>query len=233
MMNISNFEYIFIIILGFVVPFVLTITISIKNKLIKLEYYLYCYFLFILFFLIFAKLLYCIANFQLNEKIQLLISPIISSKLSFVLSGYSFIGGYIGGLFGVIIFLKLIKHYQNEIILLFTLNLLLMYSILKIGCFLKGCCYSTYLPIPIQLIESFISFLSFTFILYLNKKKYTTSFLICLGLLLFALIRFITAFFRYFSTNFGFILNQVICIFLILLSMYLLYKKSKQTNFLH
>jgi len=104
-----------------------------------------------------------------------------------------------------------------------------MYSILKIGCFIKGCCYSAYLPIPIQLIESLLSFLSFIFLIYLKRKGYTSSFLISLSMFLFALIRLVAAFFRDFSTYLGFILNQIICIILIILSIYF-FKNNKKNH---
>ena len=223
-----NIIYIINIFLGFIIPFFVSYIFNQKRKLIKTEYLIYCYFIFILCFIVFSKLLYSITNFQLHKIISFLFENDITEKIQFILSGYSFIGGYIGSLLGLAIFLRQINNNKEPILFLFSLNLLLMNSVLKIGCYIKGCCYSTYLPIPIQLVECFFTFLSFILVIYLEKKNYTALFLIGFSILSFSIIRFTVAFFRYFSTNLGFILNQIICILLFIIGI-LLIRRSQNT----
>lgn len=97
----------------------------------------------------------------------------------------------------------------KELCDIFVPNLLLVYSISKIGCFYAGCCGGKYIEeyiFQIQLIE-FLIYLS----IYILRRKgfYNKIYLFCL---LFGFFRFFLEFFR---ENTGYIylsISQVFCV---------------------
>lgn len=223
----TNVIYFITIFLGFIIPFIISIINNKKYNYIKTEFFLYCYFIFLLFFMVFAKGIFVITNNQTKEFIQSIFTQNILTNFAYIASGYSFIGGYIGGLIGITIFLHIIRCNKQELIYLFSLNLLLMYSILKIGCFIQGCCYSTSFSFPIQLIESIFTFCIIMLTNHLKRKHQSILYLIGINIFLFSLLRFATAFFRYYSTYLGYLFNQIICIILLIVSLYL--TRTKRT----
>lgn len=223
----TNIIYIIIIVLGLFIPFIISLINNKKYNYIKTEYFLYCYFIFLLFFMVFAKGLFIITNNQTKEFIQSFFAQNMQKKFAYIISGYSFIGGYIGGLIGITVFLQIINCYKHELIYLFSLNLLYMYTILKIGCFIQGCCYSTLLPFPIQLLESLFTFFIIILSINLKRKNKQIIYLIGINVFLFSMLRFVTAFFRYYSTCLGYLFNQIICIILLIVSLYLIEKKHR------
>lgn len=84
--------------------------------------------------------------------------------LPMLTAGYTFFGGIIGAILGVLIYAGVSKTDAIELANLFLPNLLLVYAIAKIGCYCNGCCKGIILGgyrLPIQLIEVGIYLLLF------------------------------------------------------------------------
>lgn len=193
-----------------------------KNK-IELQYNV----LFLSMVLLFAIVGGIILN-ALFEKDKELIS------LKFGLSSF---GGAIGVIVAAIVFEKI---YTKDKIFIKSavLSLPLIYSISKLGCFFAGCCYGlpcenrffsvTYtnglnIPlIPIQLIETIVFGIIFIACLSLKNKKN----IVCITILICAFFKFILDFFRYNHLEEIISKNQIISIFFILISVFLILKKE-------
>ena len=193
-----------------------------KNK-IELQYN----FLFLSMILLFAIVGGNFLN-ALFEKDKELIS------LEFGLSSY---GGAIGVIVAAIVFEKI---YAKDKIFIKSavLSLPLIYSISKLACFFAGCCYGlpcenrffsvTYtnglnIPlIPIQLIETIVFGIIFIVCLSLKNKKN----IVCITILICAFFKFILDFFRYNHLEETISKNQIISIFFILISVFLILKKE-------
>jgi len=206
--------YFIVIALGFVLPFISCVIHNKRNKILSLEKLFYSYIFFIIGFIFFSKIFYIFLEFDF-DKLNIISNFNFIEFLKFILSGYSFIGGYLGGIFSVYLFSKLINERENTLISIYTHSLLLMYGVLKIGCFIIGCCEGKY-EIPIQLIESIVSLTTYCLI-NINLKKYETKKkLLGISLFSFGMIRFLLSFFRIYSSNFCFIIVQLICLIFII-----------------
>lgn len=210
MIKFENLIYIIIVLFGFIIPFIYALYKNKVEHIIKKEHFLYVYIIYIFAFLFFAKISYVVFN-NPNSIYYILFTDSIKYKLAFVLSGYSFWGGYIGTMIIIQYFLLLIKE---KGIYIFSMSSLLMYSILKIGCLIKGCC-SGHGKIPIPLLEIIIIFVLFLLIVFLEKRKYKKDNLTILNILLFSIERFIVGFFRSFSTTNSFYFNEMSSIIII------------------
>ncbi len=228
-MNIENILYIIIIIAGFSIPFVVSYFLNNKYKVINQEYYIYSYILFIVGFVIFAKLFYIFLNFDFNSVYNFINNNDIFNKLVFILTGYTFIGGYIGGILAIMFFMKIIHNRNDDIIIMYLMNLILMYAILKIGCLIKGCCYGIG-NIPIQLIESIANLIVYFLVLTLFIQGKNKKIIIATSLILFGLLRFIISFFRVYTNYFAFIFIQSFCIVLILVGIKYIFNLNNQGN---
>ena len=107
----------------------------------------------------------------------------------------TFLGGIIGVIFSVYIYSKIYNENFNDISEIIFPNLLLIYALLKIGCFFNGCCYGIKfdnINIPIQIIEVII-YLCLYICINLIKDRNKKLYLLCI---LFGLIRFCIELFR-------------------------------------
>ncbi|MBQ9071588.1 MAG: prolipoprotein diacylglyceryl transferase [Bacilli bacterium] len=211
----DNLFYILFIILGFTLPFASCIVINKKFKTISLEYLFYSYILFLICFIVFAKIFYIILEFDINSLNLFITTDNIVNKLKFILSGYSFIGGYIGGIFSIFIFSKITKNNFKNLLVIYLPSLILIYIILKIGCFIKGCCGS-YIEIPIQLIESVANLVVYIYILS-NLKRFDKNKIIAISFIGFGICRFILSFVRVYFNLFSFLFVQMFCLVLIII----------------
>ena len=208
-----NIMYLIFIFLGFVLPFLSCLIINKKLKIVSLEYLFYSFILFLIFFLLFSKIFHVILECDINSLIVFIKSNFIIDKLKFILSGYSFIGGYIGSIIVVFIFSKIIKN--KDLLIIYFPNFNLMYGILKIGCHIKGCCGS-FLDVPIQLIESVLNIIIYLLIIK-NINKISKNKIIGISLISFGIIRFIISLFRLYNYFYSFILIQLFCLLLIII----------------
>lgn len=98
-------------------------------------------------------------------------------------------------------------------------NILLMYSILKIGCFINGCCMGIH-NIPLPIIESVIYFIIYIIIIKLNNK-------IEISCISFGMLRLLSFLIREDITNNSLIINTIISIVLIIIGLFIIYKDKR------
>lgn len=211
----NNLFYILFIILGFSLSFASCIIINKKFKIISLEHLFYSYILFLVGFIIFAKIFYIILEFDINSLNLFITKDNIVDKLKFIFSSYSFIGGYIGSIVTCFIFSKIVNNNLKNLLVIYLPTLILMYSILKIGCFIKGCCGS-HCSIPVQLVESIISLIMYLYIIK-NLNNFNKNKIIGISFICFGLSRFLLSFIRDYNNCFSFVFVELICFVLIVL----------------
>lgn len=200
---------------AFIISFIFVLGINKKYNILSIENCIYSYIIFLILFILFSKIIHVFIDFDLDS-INYLLSSNRTDKLQFIFSGWSFIGGYLGGLLAIFILSKLFKKDKLDTSLLYIPNILIMYSILKIGCYLKGCCYGINY-FPIQLIEIILNFIAFLYILILICKNNTKNKIVGLSFILFGSLRFIVSIFRVFAHIYTFIFIELFCLLLIFL----------------
>lgn len=152
--------------------------------------------------------------------------------------GFSSMGGLAGIALGSFIIDKIFKT-DFKVLKAYLLQIPLMYSISKLGCFLAGCCYgelydgpfsvryigeAEHLPIhtvfPVQLVETIVFLLIYLLIMFLHKKNVTGHLLMMTALSAFA--KGYLDSFRYREVHTFLSVNQVLCIIIFVLSVVLL-----------
>lgn len=201
---IKNILYFIVMLLGFIIYFISVIIYNKKYKILNLENIIISYLLFIIFFLIFGKIGYIIINRNI-----IITNNLFPNYINFFIFGYAFISGYIGILIHSIICSKLFKCHKLDIMHLFIPNVLLLYSILKICCYINGCCSGI---IPIQIIESITYMITYIYICYLEKSNKDT---IKISIILFGLLRLILSLFRIYNSIYQLIIVEIICLIII------------------
>lgn len=139
-----------------------------------------------------------------------------TSIKNFLLLGYAFIGGYIGTVIFVNFISKIYKWDRNKLFALYMTNMLLFYAILKISCYIKGCC-GGYLIIPIQLIESFTFSGAFLYIIYLISHNINLKTVVVRSIILFGILRLILSVFKIYKHLYSFIVIEILCIIIIVI----------------
>ncbi len=220
--KMENILYLTTISAGFIILFIFILFLNKKYTILSIENCIYSYIIFLIIFILFSKIIHLFIDFDLNS-MSYLLSNNIYDKLKFVFSGYSFIGGYIGGLLVILVLSKLFKKDKLDIMLLYIPNIIIMYSIMKIGCYIKGCCYGV-TNIPIQLIETFINLIAFIYILILINKNKEKNIIVGLSFILFGSLRFMVSIFRVFVNKYTFIFIELFCLFLIILGIKIMMK---------
>lgn len=169
-----------------------------------------------------------ILGFALGSKLMSLISNNIEITIySFINSGYSFLGGILGSILFVLLYCKKYKLNFCDMLSNFAIIYPLIYSISKIGCLANGCCYGVIknYKFPLQLVDTIIMFiLFFTLLVKSNKSPKTV---IMMFFSSFCIIRFLEDYFREFRNIiiFNFTLDQMICIILLITSLFIIYIK--------
>lgn len=131
-----------------------------------------------------------------------------------VFGGMVFYGGLIGVLIALPLYAKVLKRKLSTIILMVVPVLPLAHGIMRIGCFMAGCCYgienavlgiaftrSLSAPnninlLPVQLFETVANFLIFVGLWTYTKKHRKPLFVLCFYGLSYAIIRFMLEFLR-------------------------------------
>ena len=212
---INSIVYLIIILVGFIITCTSIILFNKKFNIMSFEHLIYSLILFLLNFFIFSKLIYLIVDYKILN-IYNLFSDNIILKLNFLFSGYSFIGGIIGTIILIPFMAKIFRISKKNLLLLYIPNLVGLYGILKIGCFVKGCCAGIN-NFPCALIESFLNVLLYIYILKLIKKNRAKEEIIGKSLMFFGLNRLIISLFRQYISIYTLIFVEIFCLYLILL----------------
>lgn len=169
--------------------------------------------------------------------------------LACLLSGFTYYGGLIGALIGMLIYLKKYKLPVLPYADLIAPSIALAHAIGRIGCFLVGCCYgcetdsvigitfthaiggapSGIKLVPTQLIESSCNFLLCALLLLYARSKPRGGRIIAVYLIGYGIIRFVIEFFRadYRGEIWVLSISQYISILAILGGIILFFKKNK------
>lgn len=170
--------------------------------------------------------------------------------LTFALSGYVFYGGLIGALIGLKLFCFQFNQPFSKLTNLYTPIIPLIHSIGRLGCFFSGCCYgfeyygilhidypdNAYIEglslvprFPVQLFESLLNLILFFVLFIYTKKPRKEGSILGIYLVSYALIRFVTEFFRG-DLNRGLFLgistSQWISLLLIPIGIYIIKKRD-------
>ena len=202
----NNIIYLITILLGFISLFISGILINNKLKIITFRNLIYSYILSMIFFLIFSKLFYVILELDFSSFADFIYNDNINSTLKFIFSGYSFIGGYLGIVLSSYIYSKIINTNFKKILLIYTISMIVMYSVLKIGCFIKGCCIGRNYT-NIQIIETILNMIMYIYLLLTFNNK-SINILLGKSIIVFSMIRFIISIFRVYSTTYSFVVVE-------------------------
>lgn len=220
----NNIIYLFTILLGFISLFVSEIVINKKLKVMSFKDLIYSYILSMIFFLVFSKIFYIILELDFASFLDFIYNDNINSTLKFIFSGYSFIGGYLGIVLASYIYSKIINTNFKKILLIYTISMIVMYSVLKIGCFIKGCCIGKYYT-NIQIVETILNMIMYIYLLLTFNNK-SINILLGKSIIGFSMIRFIISIFRVYSTTYSFVVVEIICLILNVIGIKLITKKE-------
>lgn len=220
----NNIIYLFTILLGFISLFVSEIVINKKLKVMSFKDLIYSYILSMIFFLVFSKIFYIILELDFASFVDFIYNDNINSTLKFIFSGFSFIGGYLGIVLASYIYSKIINTNFKKILLIYTISMIVMYSVLKIGCFIKGCCIGKYYT-NIQIIETILNMIMYIYLLLTFNNK-SINILLGKSIIGFSMIRFIISIFRVYSTTYSFVVVEIICLILNVIGIKLITKKE-------
>ena len=185
---------------------------------------IYNYILSMIFFLVFSKIFYIILELDFASFVDFIYNDNINSTLKFIFSGYSFIGGYLGIVLASYIYSKIINTDFKKVLLIYTTSMIVMYSVLKIGCFIKGCCIGKYYT-NIQIIETILNMIMYIYLLLTFNNK-SINILLGKSIIGFSMIRFIISIFRVYSTTYSFVVVEIICLILNVIGIKLITKKE-------
>lgn len=220
----NSIIYLFTILLGFISLFVSEIVINKKLKVMSFKDLIYSYILSMIFFLVFSKIFYIILELDFASFLDFIYNDNINSTLKFIFSGFSFIGGYLGIVLASYIYSKIINTNFKKILLIYTISMIVMYSVLKIGCFIKGCCIGKYYT-NIQIVETILNMIMYIYLLLTFNNK-SINILLGKSIIGFSMIRFIISIFRVYSTTYSFVVVEIICLILNVIGIKLITKKE-------
>lgn len=162
------------------------------------------------------------------------------------IEGMIWYGAFIGGIipFGLYIRKKELSFWN--IADMFSPYLALGYAIVRIGCFLRGCCYGnittsplgvvfpyidTFSRHPTQLYSSGINLLLFAFLLWVYKRRTFDGQIFALYLIGYGVYRFIIEFFRFSPITVGpLTLGQVYTVILFAIAIFVYYWRYRQSE---
>ena len=197
--------YFSVIFIGFLINFISVVIYNKKYRVLNFENLIISYILFIISFLVFSKIGYIIINRNL-----IIDNKVLPNIVNFFLFGYAFIGGYIGLFVYSYFSSKIFKCNKLDIMKIYIPNMLILYSILKIGCFINGCCKGI---IPIQIIESICNLIAYIYICILVKNNKN---ILNISIIIFGLLRLILSIFRIYNALYIFVIVEVMCIIIII-----------------
>ena len=216
-----------ILLLGFIIPILIIVKVNKKHNYTNNLRLIKAIIIQLIMFISSAKFFQLILD-KVYEDVD--IAQVFNFKyiISFATSGYTFFGGYVGGLLAVLIIKKKLGM-NKEICFWLVNNLNLMYAIMKIACFIGGCCYG-FTVIPIQLLESIISLIIYVAIIAFYKKSKKVNISIGLSIILFSLERFILSFYRAYMTDFAFCGTEVMCIILVIIGSIICFMRLEERS---
>ena len=212
--------YAFFILLSIIIGFVLVYRLLRKENA-KREYILFCFVL-------------CLVLLFLGAKYYTIITSF--GKVNLLNAGLSSLGAAIGITIGLFIMQKIIPEVNFS--KPFIINLPLIYSISKIGCFFAGCCHGikyngifnvvynngigpSYNVLPVQLIETIVFFILFIICYRLYKNKYVVE----ITLILCSIFKFLLDYLRESHMSVILSANQIVCIIIFIISLIILIKR--------
>lgn len=146
--------------------------------------------------------------------------------------GYIFYGGVIGGIILAYFYVKKENIDIEEMFNILIPNILLIYAICKIGCYLNGCCVGIK-HIPIQLIESILCFITYLSIIINRKRLIQKDNIIPISCISYSLIRIICDFFRADMSGkivLNLTISQIMSLFVIFLNIYIIKKHIRKNK---
>lgn len=186
-----------------------------------------------------------LAHFIIYDWQALVADPLILFKVGpNGIEGMIWYGAFIGGVaaFGLYIWKKRLSFWK--VADMFSPYLALGYALVRIGCFLRGCCYGniTASPLgvvfpyidqftryPTQLYSSALNLLLFAGLLWLYERRRFNGQVFIAYLLGYGVYRFIIEFFRFSLYHVGpFTLGQIYTLVLLAVGILLYYWRSKQ-----
>lgn len=223
----KNIIYLTLIFLGFAIPTYIFFRQNKENKLVKKEDVISSFVIFILAFFTFAKF----GNIIIEKNYIAILNNdenlnVFVEYIRCVLSGYTFITGYVGSILSIILYSKLSKINSSVLLNMYAPILTLMYGILKLGCFVKGCCGSHYIE-NIQLIEGVISIVTYVCIYRCDKLKNKGP----IFLILYGITRGISSIFKIYKFTYTLILIEVMCIGIVGYGLYSYFNSKKLDKF--
>lgn len=226
MMIINKFDfniYKLFIILAFLIPLIISTIYLINKKVNKIDL-IYSIFIITISSLTFGKL-FTIVTFGFS--------------VSFRDASLSSYGGFLGVLIVAFFYSSFIKN--KEMRNIYIIIIPLMYSISKLGCFFSGCCYGIpyngigkikyphffdeYL-FPIQLLEV-ITFLILFLFLFIWYKKKSSKYIIEITMIMGALLKGLLDYLRYSHLNQIISINQIVSLFIIIISLISIFIRYK------
>ncbi len=219
----TNLGYIIFILLALILNIIIS-TIQFKSKY-KLKEIMICLFIENIGIILGAKIFDIFTNIEIYKTMSI---------QEIILNGFSYWGSIFGAITGILIYAKLAKKSYTDLAQILFPNLILIYSISKIGCYLNGCCEGKILEngiqIPIQLIETVVfAIIYFYIILRKYKNMYQKIFI---SSILFCVFKLILEIFRQPVNIMPISISQIISIWaiIILLIWYKMFNKEEEND---
>lgn len=195
-----------------------------------------------LFVLAHRKFNYSLINSIILEALILILSLFGVYLLGYIQSKFeSFNASFMGALIFTPILIGIIsyifkKDYYKDMSYS-CLNISVVGGIMKIGCFLSGCCGGITInnfQFPVQIVEAIISFLIFVLLIFIWQKNY--KFVYPLYLIIYSTTRFMIEFLRDTRPVLGFLsqgqLTAIIVLIIGIIQFSKIYYVSKNVNFI-
>ena len=192
---------------------------------------------------------YEVVSMIVIDTLGIIFGGILYTYIFFDSFGFSSLGGMFGGLLTLLIYSILLKKNFKYILILFMPSIPLMYAIGKIGCFVAGCCYGipydgighvVYVnskvallntPLfPIQIVESFVFFMIFIYVISRYMKNLFSIKLIVKEIIVCSIAKILLDFFRYDHVTKFITTNQIMCLVFIIVSCIYLYFLKKRVK---
>ncbi len=204
-----------LILTGFIIGIVIALFRADKHNQ-KKEDVFYASLFAVIGLIIGAKLVYLLINipYIINNFQAMIKNP--QYIIAMLQGGFVFYGGLAGAIILMYVYTKKYKIDFIDLVETLTPSFPLIHAFGRLGCFLAGCCYgipfkapigmrfsqSLVAPnnvelFPVQLLESFLNILIFTFLFIYARKKRSKGNLIRIYLILYSIARFFLEYLRY------------------------------------
>ena len=223
LLEIIDTKYIIFIASALIINIIVSI-VQLKNRY-KISEIIVCLILETIGIVIGAKLFDILTNIEIYKTMSI---------QEIILNGFSYWGAIFGAITGILIYSKFFKKSYIDLAQILFPNLILIYSISKIGCYLNGCCEGKILEngkqIPIQLIETVVFAIIYLYIIF---KKFKNAYQkIFISSILFCVFKQILEIFRQPVNIMPISISQIISIWaiIILLIWYKMFNKEEKND---